>query len=106
MHYFNSNNSVKAWLDSNGGIEGLQRVIGTGRIAGQKKFQAEAWIDAHKRDAAAQNAVEVRELPQRAVEAAETAAVAAEESANWAKCAMVAAVVAAFVAAAQYLHVV
>lgn len=105
MHDFNSNDSVKAWLDANGGIEGLQRAIGTGRIAGQKRVQAEAWLDAHKREAAAQDAVEVQALSKRAVEAAETSAVAAKDSANWAKWAVVAAVVAAIVAAAQYLHV-
>jgi hypothetical protein len=105
MHDFKSNDSVKAWLDGNGGIEGLQRAIDTGRIAGQRSVDAEAWLDAHKREAAAQDAAEVRALSKRAVEAAETSAVAAKKSANWAKWAMVAAVVTAIVAAAQYLHV-
>jgi hypothetical protein len=105
MHDFNSNDSVKAWLDASGGVEGLQNAISTGRIAGQKKVQAEAWLDAHKREAAAQDAVEVRALSKRAVEAAEASAVAAQESANWAKWAVVAALVASIVAAIPYLNI-
>lgn len=100
---FNSPDSVHAWLDDNGGIEGLRSAIGTGRFANQNKVQAEAWLDAHTRERAEREATEERALAERAVNAAEASAKAAKTSATWAIGAALAAAVAAIVSVAQYL---
>lgn len=94
---------MDAWLETHGGVEGLRRAIDSGRVAGRKKAEAEAWLRSHDRKGAAVTAEEERELAERSVQAAEISAKAAKASATWARWAAVVAVVAAIVSVAQYL---
>ncbi len=100
---FNSQDSVHAWLNDNGGIEGLRIAVQTGRFGNQRQVQAEAWLDAHDRNQTTREASEERALVERTVRAAEASAKAAEKSATWAIWAAVSAVVAAIVSVAQFL---
>ncbi len=103
MVNFNSQDSVHAWLNDNGGIEGLRIAVRTGRLANQKQIQAEAWLDAHDRNLASREASEERALVERNVSAAEASAKAAKKSATWAIWAALSAAVAAIVSVAQFL---
>lgn len=96
MKDFNSDNDVKEWMSTNGGIDGLRRALARSQFGGQNKTLAAAWLHIHDQKQADSRI-------ERSIAAAEQSALSSRDSARWAMWAAIIALVTVIVVTFQFL---